>query len=106
LVEHQSDVLILPDRLGEAIEEFLHRLGIHVRQDQSERVISSRLDGRKDIGKREALVAQARRALAALPPDVARPSFLSDARLVLKKQADTLAFMRMLNFSEKCWGSF
>jgi hypothetical protein len=49
-------VLVLRDRLREAIEEFLHRLGIDVRQDERERVVGARLDGCEDVGEREALV--------------------------------------------------
>jgi hypothetical protein len=56
-------------------------------------------DCREDVGEREAFVAQSWQALTALRPDVARPSFLGDARLVAKKEADALV---LLNFSEEC----
>ena len=106
LVEHQGDVLIFRDRLCEAIEELLHRLGVHVRHDQGKRIVGAGLDGREDVGEREALVAQARRALASLPPDVCRAPLLSDPRFVLEEQADALVFMRPLNSSQKSRGSF
>ena len=46
------------------------------------------------------------RPLAALPPDVADAALLSDARLVLKIEAQALVFMRMLNFLQGSQGSF
>ena len=106
LIENHDDMLVLPDRGSEAVEELLHCLGVGVRHNEGEAVVSAGFDRREDVGERKALVAQPWRALTAPPPDVARPSLLADARLVLEKQADTLVFMRMLNFSEKCRGSF
>jgi hypothetical protein len=91
---------------GKAVEEFLHRLRVGVRHDEGEAVVGAGLNGREDVGKREALVAQARRALAAPPPDVDRASLLADARLVLEEQADALVSMRTLKFSEQRRGSF
>ena len=41
--------------------------------------ISAGFDGRENVGEREALIAQARRPLAALPPHPADAAFLSDA---------------------------
>ena len=66
-----------------------------------ESIISSWLHGCEDIGEGEALIAEARRALATLPPDMADPAFLADTRLILKKQAKALSFMRTLNFLQK-----
>jgi len=106
LIENHDDMLVLPDRGSEAVEELLHCLGVGVRHNEGEAVVSAGFDRREDVGERKALVAQPWRALTAPPPDVARPSLLADARLVLEKEADTLVFMRMLNFSEKCRGSF
>ena len=106
LVEHQGDVLGLHDRLREAIEELLHRLGIHVWQDEREGVVGAGLDGCEDVGKREALVAQARRALPALPPNVTGAPLLADARLILEEQPYPLAVMRTLKFSQDSRGSF
>jgi len=53
-----------------------------------------------------ALVEEAGRALAALPPDVADASLLSNARLVLEIEAKSLVFMRMLYFLQRAQGSF
>ena len=58
--EH-GHVLVVGDRVGEPIEELLHRLGVGIRHDEREAVVAARLDGCEDIGEREALVAQARR---------------------------------------------
>ena len=90
LVEHHRDVILLSKRGAEAIEEQLHRLGVHVGKDQREGVVGSRLHSGEDVGEREALVGDAARALAALPPDMAGPALLADPRLVLEKDADSL----------------
>jgi hypothetical protein len=99
-------VFVLADCRSEVVEELLHRLGVGVAQNEGETVVGAGLDTSKDVGEREALVAQARRALAALPPDTAGPPLLADPRLVLEEQADALAFMRIPNFSEKRRGSY
>ena len=106
LIEHHHRVLVVSNRGCEAIEEDLHRLGVGVGQHECEAVVGAGLDGREDVGEGEALVGEARRSLAALPPDVARASLLADARLVLEEEADTLAFMRTLKFFEQRRGSF
>jgi hypothetical protein len=106
LVEDHDRVFVLADCRSEVVEELLHRLGVGVGQNEGETVVGAGLDASKDVGEREALVAQARWALAALPPDMAGPPLLADPRLVLEEQADALVFMRTLNFSEKRRGSF
>ena len=99
-------MLVLRDRRREAIEEFLHRLGIDVWQDERESVVCAGLHGCEDVGERKALVAQARWTLAALPPDVADAALLADARLILEEQPNPLVFMRTLKFSQDLRGSF
>ena len=106
LIEHHRDVLVIADGRSEAVEEHLHRLGIHVRHDERKGVVGSWLDGCEDVGEREALIAEPRRTLASPPPDVARAPLLPDAGLVLEEEADALIFMRMLYFSEQRRGSF
>jgi len=46
------------------------------------------------VSKGEALIAQARRALAAFPPDPTDATFLANPRLVLEKQANTFEARR------------
>jgi hypothetical protein len=99
-------VLVLADRYRELIEELLHRRGVSVRQHQCEGIVGAGLDGCEDVGEREALVAQARGPLAALPPDAADAALLADARLVLEEQAQALVFMCICNFPEQFRGSF
>jgi hypothetical protein len=77
----------------------MHRLGVGVGQDEGETVVGAGLDASKDVGEREALVAEARWTLAALPPDMAGPTLLADPCLVLEEQADALVFIGTLNFS-------
>jgi hypothetical protein len=60
----------------------------------------------KNIGKCEALIGEPWRALAPPPPDMTSPPLLSEPRLVLKEQPDTLVFMRSLHYSELPRGSF
>ena len=85
---------------SEVVEELLHRLGVGVGQNEGETVVGAGLDASKDVGEREALVAEPGWALASLPPDMTGPSLLADPRLVLEEQADALIFMCTLNFSE------
>jgi hypothetical protein len=61
-----------------------------MRQDQREGIVGAGLDGREDVGEREAPVGDASWPLAAPPPDMARSPFLSDARLVLKEETYAL----------------
>jgi hypothetical protein len=63
----------------------LHRRRIGIRQHQRESVIGAWFDGSENVGEGEALVAQPRRALAPLPPDMADAAFLADARLILEE---------------------
>jgi hypothetical protein len=105
-VKHHHGMVLLGKRFGEAIKKHLHRCRIGIRQHKCEGMISARLNGSEDVGKGEAFIAQARRALAPLPPDVADAALLADARLVLEEQAKALVFMRMLNFFEKHRSSF
>ena len=98
LIEDNDRVLALANRPSEAVQELLHRLGVGVGQDEGEAVVGTGLDASKDVGEREALIAEARWALATLPPDMARATLLADARLILEEQADALVFMRVLKF--------
>jgi hypothetical protein len=105
-VEHERDVLAVRDRLGECVEKRLHCDPVGVGQDQRERVVGAGLDGGVDVGVDIALIEQARRSLAALPPDVADAALLPDARLVLEIEAQALVFKRTLNFFQGSPGSF
>jgi hypothetical protein len=106
LIEDHRSVFVLGEGLCKAIQEHLHRIGIGIGQHQSKSVVRSRLNGSEDIGKGKALIAKPWRAFAALPPDMADAAFLTDARFVLKEQANALAFMRTLKFFEELRGSF
>ena len=80
-VEHERDVLVICDRRGESVEKRLHSRAVRIGQDQRERVVGAGLDHGVDIGVDVALIDEARRSLAALPPDVAGATFLADARV-------------------------
>ena len=84
----------------------MHCLGADRGQHQREGIVGAGLDCREDVGEREAFIAQAWWALAAPPPDPTYATFLANARFVLEKQANTLVFMCILNFSEQLRGSF
>ena len=99
-------MFVFPERLREAIEKRLHRRRIGIGQHEREGVVASRFDGGEDVGEGKPLVAEPRRALPPLPPDMADAAFLPDARFILEKQPDALAFMRTLKFFEKLRGSF
>ena len=106
LIEHHRHVFVLGDGFGEVIEEYLHRLGVHVRQHESEGVISARLHAREDVGECEAVVAQAWRTLPARPPDAASSTLLADARFVLEEQPELLAFMCSCNSCQQTTAFF
>ena len=84
----------------------LHSCAVGVRQDQRERVVGAGLDGGIDVGRHIALVEEAWRSFAPLPPDMADAPLLSDARLVLKIEAKPLVIMRTLKFLQRSRGSF
>jgi hypothetical protein len=106
LVEDHRHMLVRGDSFGKAVEEHLHRCCIGIGQHQRKAIIRARLNGSEDIGEGEALVAEARRALAPFPPDMADAPLLADPGLVLEEQAKALAFMRTLKFFQKLRGSF
>ena len=105
-VYDKGDVLVHSDRRGEGVEERLHTRRVGVRQDQHEIVVGARLNGGVDVGVGVALIEDAPRAFAALPPDVADATFLPDARFVLKIKAQMLIFVRTLNYFQDPLGSF
>ena len=106
LIEHHHRMLVFSNGCGEAVEKFLHRRGIGVRQHKREGMIGAWFNGGEDIGKGKALVAEPRRAGTPLPPDMADTAFLADPRLILEEQANALTFVRMLKFFQERWGSF
>jgi hypothetical protein len=106
LIAQHRDVVVIADGRSEAVEEHLHRLCIHVRHDERKGVVGSRLDSRKNVGEREALIGEPRRTLASPPPDVARAPLLADVGFVLEEEADALVFMCTLYFVEQRRGSF
>jgi hypothetical protein len=79
----------------------LHRRRIGIGHHQRESIVSAWLHGGEDIGEGEALIAEPRRALPALPPDMTDAALLADARLVLEEEAKALIFVRILNFFQK-----
>ena len=105
-IEHDGDVLVISDRPGEGFEKRLHAHAIRVGQDQRECIVGTGLDRGVDVGVHVALIEEPRRSLAALPPDVAHAPLLADARLVLEIQAQSLVFIRALNFFQDFPGSF
>lgn len=97
LVEDHHRMFVFSDSFRKAVEKGLHRRRIGIGHRQREGIVGARLNGGEDIGEGEAPVAEPRRPLAALPPDMANAAFLADARLVLKEQAKALTFVRTLN---------
>jgi hypothetical protein len=99
-------MLVILDGRGESIEKRLHSCAVRIRQHQRERVVGAWLDSGVDVGGYIALIQEAWRSLAALPPDMADAPLLSDARLVLKIEANPLVSMRTLKFLQRSRGSF
>jgi hypothetical protein len=106
LIKDHHSVFVLSDGFCEAAKEHLHRGRIGIRQHQREGIVRARLNSRKDVGEGEALIAKPRRALAALPPDMADAALLADACFILEEQPEALVFMRMLNVFQQRRGSF
>jgi hypothetical protein len=99
-------VFVLGDGFGEAVEEGLHRRRIGVGQHQRECIVRAWLNGGEDIGEGETLIAKPGRALASLPPDMADAPLLTNASLILKEQAEALAFMTCTDGLQQFRGSF
>ena len=93
LIKYHHGMLILSKRLGKAVEEGLHRRRIGIGHHQRESVVRAWLHGCEDVGEGEAPIAEPRRTLPALPPDMTNATLLTDARLVLEEQAKAFAFM-------------
>ena len=64
-------------------------------------MVLAKFDAGEDVGEREAVVAQARRALSARPPDAAGSPLLADPRFVLEEQPELLPFMCSCNFCQQ-----
>jgi hypothetical protein len=99
-------MFILSNGFRKAVEEHLHRRRIDIGHHQRKGVVRARLDGGEDISEGETPVAEPRRALAALPPDMTNAALLADARLVLEEQAEVLAFITYTDGSQQRRGSF
>ena len=105
-VEDHHRVLVLAYRCSEPVEEELHRLSVGVGQDEGEGIVGARLNASKEVGEGEALIAEARWALAAFPPDVTGATFLADPRLGLENEADAVIFCRYTEFFSAVLGLF
>lgn len=97
LVQRHEHMLVRRYRLSELVEIDLHRLGRHLRHDEREGVVRSRLDGTEDVGERVALIGAPRRTLALGVPAMTDAPLLPDTGLILEEQADFLARMCITN---------
>ena len=110
-IEIEDRNLVLGQRLREAIEELLHRGRVGFGQHQRERLVSADLGGGEQVGEREALVSETRRALAARPPDVADAALLADPGLILEPDRGALPWRSSaatirLSLRGLVWGVF
>jgi hypothetical protein len=71
LIEQHDGVGVLRGARGEAIEEYVHSVGIDLGEDEREGIIGGRPHGGIEVGGNEAVVGEARRTLALGPPAVA-----------------------------------
>lgn len=85
-------MLVLCERLGEAVEELLYRRRVDIGHDEWEGIFPARLYRREDVAEVEALAGETGRSLDPPPPDVAGALLLADAGLVLEEKADTHIF--------------
>mgnify|MGYP003333927951 CR=1 FL=1 len=79
-------------------------------QLKAERAASRRSQAEKPAAdyavRRARAQMEARRALAAFPPDIADAALLADSRLILKIEAQSFIFVCGLNFPKGSQGSF
>ena len=97
LIKDHYRMFVRSDRFRKLVEKSLHGWRIGIGHDESEGIVRARLHGREDGGEGKTLIAEPRRPLPPLPPDVADTAFLANPRLILEKQAYALVFMRTLN---------
>jgi hypothetical protein len=89
------------DGLSEFSKKEVHRSGVEPGQHQSGTGVAGRTYGPDDPGGLVADIAQPARSMAALPPDIAGPPFLSDPRLVLARDFKPLGLrMRLRDFRQ------
>jgi hypothetical protein len=84
------------DGLSEFSKEEVHRGGIEPGHHQSDTGVAGRAYGPDDPSRLVADIAQPARGIAALPPDIAGPPFLSNPRLVLAPDFKALGFWMSL----------
>src|ERR1700730_13063146 len=82
LIEQHDGVGVLREARGEAIDEYVHGVGIDLGEDEREGIVGGRPHDGIEVGGNEALVGEARRTLALGPPAVAIAPLLADPRLV------------------------
>ena len=64
LIEQHDGVGVLREARCEAIEEYVHGVGIDLGEDEREGIVGGRPHGGIEVGGNEALVGEARRTLA------------------------------------------
>ena len=64
LTERHDGVGVLREAGGEAIEEYVHGVGIDLGEDEREGIVGGRPHGGIEVAGNEALVGEARRTLA------------------------------------------
>ena len=83
LVHQHNAMCTGRDGLSEFRKEEVHRGGVEPGHHQGDTGVACRAHGADDPSRLVADIAQPARGLAALPPDIADPPFLSDPCLVL-----------------------
>ena len=97
LVKHHDRMFIRVKFGRKMIKKMLHCLLVRVRHHPGVGLIGAGVHSGKEVGKSEAIVAFARRALAAPPPAMCHPAFLPDAGFILKPRCNALVFMCICN---------
>jgi hypothetical protein len=99
--------------LCEFSQKQVHRSGVEPDHHQGDTAVACRAYGPDDPSRLVADITQPARGMAALPPDIASPPFLSDPRLVLAPDFKLLGFRMSLRdfpqavskppFLKACW---
>lgn len=93
LVEDDDSMLIGREGVSEGAEKEVHRRGRDFGQNEGEGLIGRGPDDGEDVGKGEALVAEAGRALALGPPAMRDAALLAQPRFVLEPEREALVGM-------------
>jgi hypothetical protein len=94
-VKHHHGMLVGGQSCRKTLQELAHRRGGHPWQHQTEIAAGGRFDRGEGVDERVALVDASARPIPAQPPAMTGLTLLAKAGLILEKQRDPIARMRL-----------